>query len=171
MQCANLTQEQKKASMFIHRTFPLCGASRAGSSSSNKLLFLLAWRFHRPPPHSQRNESHRGEKEGGGGRGGGRRTDRKVTYPRYIKRYKEPGIYYSLVCVFSWGIPQLQSDWSLSCDHGLFYASSCENNNNNSLQNSATHGRVFMRPSYNKKYMVQGPPPGSAYVSGERDTL
>ena len=30
-----------------------------------------------------------------------------------------------------WGIPQLhQSDWSLSCDHGLVYASSCENNNN-----------------------------------------
>ena len=22
------------------------------------------------------------------------------------------------VCVFPWGIPQLQSDWSLSCDHG-----------------------------------------------------
>ena len=28
------------------------------------------------------------------------------------------------VCViFPWGIPQLQSDWSLSCDHGLDYAS------------------------------------------------
>ena len=26
------------------------------------------------------------------------------------------------VCVFPWGIPQLQSDWSLSCDHGLDYA-------------------------------------------------
>ena len=24
---------------------------------------------------------------------------------------------------FPWGIPQLQSDWSLSCDHGLDYAS------------------------------------------------
>ena len=23
------------------------------------------------------------------------------------------------VCVFPWGIPQLQSDWNLSCDHGL----------------------------------------------------
>ena len=23
------------------------------------------------------------------------------------------------VCVFPWGIPQLQSDWSLPCDHGL----------------------------------------------------
>ena len=34
------------------------------------------------------------------------------------------------VCVFPRGIPQLQSDWSLSCDHGLDYASSCENNNN-----------------------------------------
>ena len=28
-----------------------------------------------------------------------------------------------VVCVFPWGIPQLQSDWSLSCDHGLDYAS------------------------------------------------
>ena len=28
-----------------------------------------------------------------------------------------------VVCVFSWGIPQLQSDWSLSCDHGLECAS------------------------------------------------
>ena len=27
------------------------------------------------------------------------------------------------VCVFPWGIPQLPSDWSLSCDHGLDYAS------------------------------------------------
>ena len=27
------------------------------------------------------------------------------------------------VCVFPWDIPQLQSDWSLSCDHGLDYAS------------------------------------------------
>ena len=38
-----------------------------------------------------------------------------------------------VVCVFPWGIPQLQSDWSLSCDHGLDYASYCENNNNNNL--------------------------------------
>ena len=28
-----------------------------------------------------------------------------------------------LVSVFFLGIPQLQSDWSLSCDHGLDYAS------------------------------------------------
>ena len=27
------------------------------------------------------------------------------------------------VCVSPWDIPQLQSDWSLSCDHGLDYAS------------------------------------------------
>ena len=27
------------------------------------------------------------------------------------------------VCVFPWGIPQLQGDWSLSCDHGLDCAS------------------------------------------------
>ena len=30
------------------------------------------------------------------------------------------------VFFFLWGIPQLQSDWSLSCDHGLDYASKCE---------------------------------------------
>ena len=30
-----------------------------------------------------------------------------------------------VVCVFPWGIPLLQSDWSLSCDHGLDYASKC----------------------------------------------
>ena len=35
------------------------------------------------------------------------------------------------VCVFPRGIPQLQSDRSLPCDHGLDYASQCENNNNN----------------------------------------
>ena len=30
-----------------------------------------------------------------------------------------------VLCVFFflWGIPPLQSDWSLSCDHGLDYAS------------------------------------------------
>ena len=27
------------------------------------------------------------------------------------------------VCVLRWGIPQPQSDWSLSCDHGLDHAS------------------------------------------------
>ena len=35
------------------------------------------------------------------------------------------------LCFFPGGIPPLQSDWSLSCDHGLGCASSCENNNNN----------------------------------------
>ena len=35
-----------------------------------------------------------------------------------------------LFVFFPWGIPQLQSEWSLSCDHGLDYASECENNNN-----------------------------------------
>ena len=28
-----------------------------------------------------------------------------------------------IVYFFPWGIPQLQSDWSLSCDGGLDYAS------------------------------------------------
>ena len=43
-----------------------------------------------------------------------------------------------VVCVFPWGIPRLQSDWSLSCDHGLDYASYCENinNNNNRVHNT-----------------------------------
>ena len=35
---------------------------------------------------------------------------------------------------------QLQSDWSLSCDHGgLDYASWCENNNNNNNKLSGEH--------------------------------
>ena len=38
---------------------------------------------------------------------------------------------FGLFVFFPWGIPQLQSDWRLSCDHGLDYASRCENNNNN----------------------------------------
>ena len=32
-------------------------------------------------------------------------------------------VYHLGLCVFPWGIPQLQSDWSLACDHGLDYAS------------------------------------------------
>ena len=36
-----------------------------------------------------------------------------------------------LICVFPWGILQLQDDWSLPCDNGLDYASICENNNKN----------------------------------------
>ena len=34
-------------------------------------------------------------------------------------------VYHLGLCVvcFPWGIPQLQSDWSLSSDHGLDYAS------------------------------------------------
>ena len=36
-----------------------------------------------------------------------------------------------LFVFFPWDIPQLQSDWSLSCDHGLDHSSQCENNNNN----------------------------------------
>ena len=36
-----------------------------------------------------------------------------------------------LFVFFPWGIPQLQSDWSLSCDRGRDYASECENKNNN----------------------------------------
>ena len=38
---------------------------------------------------------------------------------------------FGLFVFFPWIIPQLQSDCSLSCDHGLDYASYCENNNNN----------------------------------------
>ena len=36
---------------------------------------------------------------------------------------------FGLSVFFSWGLPQLQSDWSLSCDHGLDYESLCENEN------------------------------------------
>ena len=34
-------------------------------------------------------------------------------------------------------IPQLQGGWSLSCDHGLDYASQCENDNNSNNNNMA----------------------------------
>ena len=42
-----------------------------------------------------------------------------------------------LYVFFAWGIPQLQSDWSLSCDHGLDYASECENNSHESCPSAA----------------------------------
>ena len=42
------------------------------------------------------------------------------------------------LCFFSWGIPPLQSDWSLSCDHELDLASSCQNNNTNTTTNTTT---------------------------------
>ena len=49
--------------------------------------------------------------------------------------YDTPGMRVPLlvlfVLFFPWGIPPLQSDWSLSYDHGLHYASYCDNNNNN----------------------------------------
>ena len=35
----------------------------------------------------------------------------------------DPGINIGVTDLYPWGIPQLQSDWSLSCDHGLDYAS------------------------------------------------
>ena len=40
-----------------------------------------------------------------------------ISYDRCVYRYS------SCLCFFPWGIPPLQSDWSLSCDHGLDYAS------------------------------------------------
>ena len=45
---------------------------------------------------------------------------------------------FGLFGVFPWGILPLQSDWSLSCDHGHDYTSYCENNNSNSNNNN-TH--------------------------------
>ena len=51
------------------------------------------------------------------------------------------------VCVFfPWGIPQLQSDWSLSCDHGLDYASKCENNTAVMVKNSSSATPDCQRP-------------------------
>ena len=41
------------------------------------------------------------------------------------------GLFYFFAGVFFHGILPLQSDWSLSCDHGLDYARSYESNNNN----------------------------------------
>ena len=70
-----------------------------------------------------------------------------------------------LFVFFPWGIPQIQSDWSLSCDHGLDYASLCEhtntniittNNNNNSsvekmdpLDHNIRQSTQTIRPSTN----------------------
>ena len=49
-----------------------------------------------------------------------------------------------LVCLcFPWGIPQLQSDWSLSCDHGLDYASERENKNNSKVPGNHMRRVVF----------------------------
>ena len=39
-------------------------------------------------------------------------------------------VYHLWFVFFPWGIPRLQSDWSLPCDHGLDYASQYDNNNN-----------------------------------------
>ena len=56
-------------------------------------------------------------------------------------------------------VPQLQSDWSLSCDHGLDNASYCENNNNNSSSNNNKCG-VLVRvvalsgPSSAKQFVM-----------------
>ena len=41
-----------------------------------------------------------------------------------------------LFVFFPEGIPRLQIDWCLSCDHGLDYAIKCENNNNNTNNNN-----------------------------------
>ena len=50
-------------------------------------------------------------------------------------------VYHLGLCVcFPWGIPQLQSDWSLSCDHGLDYA-----NNNNNVERSSIPKRLMSR--------------------------
>ena len=47
---------------------------------------------------------------------------------------------FGLLYSFPWGIPQLQSEWSLSCDHRLDYASLCENNNSNMMQGLRSAG-------------------------------
>ena len=47
------------------------------------------------------------------------------------------------VCAFS-PIPQLQSDWSLSREHGLDYASQCQNNSSNNNNYRAILARVTL---------------------------
>ena len=42
-------------------------------------------------------------------------------------------VYHLWFVFFPWGIPRLQSDWSLSCDDGLDYTSSCETTNSRCL--------------------------------------
>ena len=45
-------------------------------------------------------------------------------------------VYYFWFVFFPWGIPPLHSDWSLSCDHGLDYATECENTINIIINNN-----------------------------------
>ena len=59
-------------------------------------------------------------------------------------------IHAQLFVFFFWGIPQLQSDWNLSCDHAIDYASECENNNNNKYaRNSARNMPNIVKETLN----------------------
>ena len=52
-----------------------------------------------------------------------------------------------LFVFFPWGIPPLQSDWSMSCDHGLDHANYCEynnNNHNNNSNNNNNNNNIYM---------------------------
>ena len=60
-----------------------------------------------------------------------------------------------LVCAFPLSVPQLQSDWSLSCDHGLDYnASYCDNNSNNNNNNNNRGGNAVMNLETNCRRSV-----------------
>ena len=50
--------------------------------------------------------------------------------PLKTQNYRNEGHCLELCLIFSCGLLPLQSDWSLSCDPGLDYASKCDNNNN-----------------------------------------
>ena len=58
-----------------------------------------------------------------------------------------------LFVFFPWGIPPLQSDWSMSCDHGLDHANYCEYNNNNHNNNSNNNNNIYIWGR--KEYMVE----------------
>ena len=53
------------------------------------------------------------------------------------------GCYMVCLCFFPWVF--LSSRVSLSCDHGLDYASQCENNNNKNNFGTGTKGVVYVR--------------------------
>ena len=72
---------------------------------------------------------------GGGGGGGGTVFCVCVTGGRggvngllgISRIFQQPGLAIYMndlcFCVFFWGVPQFQSDWRLSCDYGLDFAS------------------------------------------------
>ena len=68
-------------------------------------------------------------------------NSRLMSLKYFYKIYRSMRVPPWFILVSPWGVPQLQSDWSLSCDHGLDYGSYCENNNNDTWHMAGTHDR------------------------------